>query len=226
MLSDKKVIIGLGSGRCGTVTLYKILNRYNADVSHEKMQMPWEFNLTELHHNIENMEHRYQPVVGDVACWWLNYVDYMKENVKDIKFVCLKRNKQDTLNSFMERFKYEDYWTEKGMFPEYIDGIQTLTGVFPVLPLKDKRAALSFYYDLYYQIAEEHVGNNFRIFDMWTLLNVKHQQQCLFDWLELPTHTPIIGQKWNNKKDIYNYEDVLDENHPINYGKRLQGVTA
>lgn len=215
-LRNKRLIIGLGTGRCGTVTLQKILNQYNADVTHEHRQMPWQFNRNALLNNFNSLGKRFQPIVGDVGFWWINYVDAIRQY--DVKFVCLKRDKDQTVDSFLGRFEYEDYWTEN-CFPREIDGKPTLTEAFPQWQTKDKKEAVSRYYDLYYKIAVEHAKqDDFKIFHMNDVLNNGEVQQKMLDWLDLPKHRVLTGHRYNPREDVWKYENLLSEDHPVKYG--------
>jgi uncharacterized membrane protein len=90
-----EVIIGLGSGRCGTQTFAKMF-----DLPHEK--------------------YKPEELKSDVAPYYLDSIDYINERAK-AKFVCLKRNKEDTVNSFVrnkvmsrnEASKYYDDYYKK-----------------------------------------------------------------------------------------------------------------
>lgn len=70
------IIIGLGTGRCGTQTFAKMF-----DLPHEKY---------------ESYSHK-----SDVAPYYLESVENINKN-SDARFVCLKRDKQETINSFVD----------------------------------------------------------------------------------------------------------------------------
>lgn len=189
LVLDKKVIVGLGSGRCGTVSLQMLLNQHNADITHEYRQMPWKVDRDALQRNLNAFDKRYQPIVGDVSFWWLNYADEVRRQC-NAKFVCLKRDRKDTIESYLYRFRTEDYWVKKDLYESY-----------PVFEGTSKAKALSIYYDLYYLIARKQSENkDFRVYDMDSLLNKEETQRELFDWLELENHKTQPGIKFNSKE--------------------------
>jgi len=93
-----KLVIGLGTGRCGTRSLTKLLKEWGIPASHEKYRLYWEPNKKILQRALGEM-------VSDVGFYWLNYVDLVLEQYPDAKFVCLKRDKEKTVVSFARSFK-------------------------------------------------------------------------------------------------------------------------
>lgn len=98
------MIIGMGTGRCGTQTFAKMFN-----LPHEKHSFyitgKWE---------------------SDVSPVYINFVDNINEVVDDVKFVCLQRNRYDTVRSihnnssmsYQEACKYYDKYYKKAKFYE------------------------------------------------------------------------------------------------------------
>ena len=129
--STSNVIIGIGTGRCGTLALSVLLNSQpTAKVTHE-------FNRCKNFHwndspDQENAENRYKiykswlndkiSTVGDVALWSLPYVEtFLKHD--DVKIVALKRNRTDTLNSFKSWFGRKKHfpWTNFNNLDYFIE---------------------------------------------------------------------------------------------------------
>jgi hypothetical protein len=189
---ERRQIIGLGTGRCGTESLSSLLTQDDCFVSHEQYQMDWHHNHHNLQNNLNLFRQRPESVVGDVAFWWLNYVPLVKA-----KFVCLKRDKSKTVRSFLKWFRNKDYWTSQANETDKVQKNDNYTVVFrsintsfPKFPTLNVEHAINLYYDLYYTVASrfEKQLNNFRIFDMDYVLNTEDGQRDLFDWLDLPNH--------------------------------------
>ena len=158
--------------------------------------MPWKPSIDALWTNFTCLKQRWQPIVGDIAFWWLNYIDAVDTAIKNVKFVCLKRPKPDTIVSFLARFEHENYWTAGSAGHD-----KDLIGAFPQFELP-KKEALSVYYDLYYRVVEQYAKkDNFRIFNTYEVLNTEMGQRQLFEWLDLPDHKLSIGMKLNTKED-------------------------
>lgn len=85
------IIIGLGTGRCGSQTLAKM------------------FGFTHCKYN-------YHDLRSDVCPHYIDYIDYIN-NKTDVKFVCLKRDKKETIDSFvrnnlLSKEKASNYYDE------------------------------------------------------------------------------------------------------------------
>ena len=86
------IIIGLGTGRCGTQTFAKMF-----DLPHEK--------------------YSYKDLKSDVSPRYIDYIKYIDKRTEAL-FVCLKRDKDSTVNSFVrnnimneeEASYYYDYY--------------------------------------------------------------------------------------------------------------------
>ena len=96
---NKKLIFGLGTGRCGTVSLSELLNiQAGFAVTHESEPLlPWEFDKKAIEKKLEQLLQYEGAVVGDVAFYYLPYVEYILSGYANAKFICLKRDKAETL---------------------------------------------------------------------------------------------------------------------------------
>ena len=106
--SDKTIVIGLGSGRCGTLAFSNLLNQQaNTDISHEWnkcLGLDWERASKEKTKiRLRHLTNRNAKFVGDVALWYLPYVEFLVQN-HDVKIIGLKRVKNDTVESFKNWF--------------------------------------------------------------------------------------------------------------------------
>jgi len=139
---------------------------------------------------------RSDKIVGDTAWYWLNYVPHIVGYVSGVRFVCLKRDKESTIESFKKRpidskprpnenmqLVYRGY---KGhAFPRYKD----------VTPDE----SISLYYDEYYDIAEnleKHYSEWFRIFTI-DALNTEEGQKEILDFAGFENHNYCVGKKLN-----------------------------
>jgi len=97
------IVIGLGTGRCGTHSLTNLLNTHpDIRATHERCGLGWAEDVAVPVQAITNMRNWYsEPIVSDVAFYWLDYIDNVIELYPDTKFICFKRDKVDVVNSFM-----------------------------------------------------------------------------------------------------------------------------
>ncbi len=151
-----QVIIGLGSGRCGTRSLAYLLRQAGVDARHERgPALSWKFELNPLRH-IQAGEEAGAESWADVGFYYLPHVERIRSAYPQAKFVCLRRNKSDTVRSFLTQEGRGRRWFERGgsawsrSLPDY-------RGV----PFAQ---AVSRYYDDYYRKAEQLCDQRFQIF--------------------------------------------------------------
>ena len=100
-----KLLFGLGTGRSGSTSLTSMLqNIKKSYISHEHpILIPWKDGISHVDWHINRMlslgEH--YDVVGDIAHWWLPYVDYILERHPNSIFIATKRSRSETISSFL-----------------------------------------------------------------------------------------------------------------------------
>jgi hypothetical protein len=197
-LKGRKVIIGLGTGRCGSVSLSYLLSlQPGVNSLHEAFIFPWEFNedafmvtFPKLFYKGNNGE-----VVSDTSSWYLNYVDYILGLGIDASFICLRRDKEKTVDSWMMKTPFTshmthtscEYWDEKWLkqhpyrhsFPKYD------------LP---KREAIERYYDEYYVKAREYEAKYPKRFKIFPLFYLNHGELVaeILNFVEIPKEDQVI----------------------------------
>lgn len=164
----RNLIIGLGTGRCGTVSLSRLLSiQTNLLVTHEYGSLlPWEFSKRAIDQKIFEL----RKLNGDVAFYYLNYVIYINQLYPSTKFVCLRRDRMSTIESYLRKTGNTNNWMEH-------DGTKwenspLFYNSFPKYNVITKEEALIMYYNSYYAKAEElkkELPENFEIFDITSL---------------------------------------------------------
>lgn len=180
-----RLIIGLGSGRCGTMSLVKLLGlQQNCYSLHEpKPLLPWIVSEAVAQKHLDRI--RWPVEVAAVAAfYYLPYVEWFEQHAGcPVTFVCLQREKQATVESFMQ-------WTELRVAPPRNHWMNhngthwTHTEwdkCFPKYKVADKSSAILRYYEGYYEQAERlaEEKSNFRIFPMDTLNHRGHVRELL-----------------------------------------------
>lgn len=123
------IIIGLGTGRCGTLSLSKLLTAQGSTITHEMKPLPkWDLsNMTSILDRIIKYKTNKNEYCGDVCSGYLNYIERIYDELgDDVRFICLERNKEDNIKSWMNKTGEKNYWYTKGskdawsvMFPKY-----------------------------------------------------------------------------------------------------------
>lgn len=208
-LTGRKAIIGLGCGRCGTVSLAKLLS-YQKGVfaGHEQAKFPWKFNedgFMVAFPKIFYSNNSDQPIVSDTASWYLPYVGYIMGMNVDAKFICLKRDKDETVESWLrqtpltchfvetESEHWEARWLKQHPYRAF----------FPKYDLPE-RQAVERYYDKYYQFAsdlEKEFPETFRVFNI-DHLNSEGGVRTILDFAGIESDQVVVksGIKLNSNK--------------------------
>ena len=183
------IIIGIGTGRCGTLTLSRLLNlQPAAHVTHEKQpHLPWDMEdtkpikaqLADLHQRQERFK-----FVGDVAFYWLPYLSRLFREFTDIKVVGLWREKEGFIESSIARLPSP--LLEKS-YPEY--------------GAKDRREILGMFWEDYnsQMFALEKKGQ-VKTFPM-EMLNAEESQDVLFDYLGMKDHRHRYGRHNSSERE-------------------------
>lgn len=177
---QKKLIVGLGSGRSGTASLaYFLDSQADAYIVHESSfglpaflrytvgnYMPWNKDILKLFrwHDSLTYYSKNKMLYGDVCSSLIQYVPDIYKLNANVVFVCMRRDKEEVVKSFEELTvgsnhwqlnklsKYVDYWYD--MYPKY-DGLS-------------KTQSINCYWEEYYLKAECYQAeySNFKIFDL------------------------------------------------------------
>lgn len=169
-----RLIIGLGSGRCGTMSLAKLLNlQQDCHSLHEPKPrpLPWHFDEKFAREHLACIR-RPEKVVAVTAFFYLSYVEWIEQHAGcPVIFVCLQRNLRGTVRSFTA-------WTDGSRLPPSRNHWMKHDGTrwthtkwdraYPKYKATSKKAALVRYYEDYYRQAKRLAGekSNFRIFPM------------------------------------------------------------
>jgi hypothetical protein len=171
----KKLIFGIGTGRCGTVSLCELLNNQElSNFTHEeKPLLSWDGDTGELDDKIEEILSRNGTYIGDIAFYYLPYLEYILENYQGTKIICLKRDKNEVVKSYLKKTKGRNHWVNHG---GYIWKHCIWDKCYPKYNAFFKRNAIKKYWDEYYKT----VGNlslkyptSILIMDMHRALNTE-----------------------------------------------------
>jgi hypothetical protein len=197
-------VIGIGTGRCGTMSLALLLGGgRDCTVSHEKNArteaLPWEFDPERARAKLEKLVGLPGVLSGDVALYYLNYVEFFLERVPDLRVVHIYREKESVVRSFLEKTAGRNHWmpNDPAARPDPV-----WDKCFPKYPdAASKAEAVARYYD-------EYILAVARLMTKWAdrilscnvaHLNNVHQQSLLFDFLEVPEASRRFGAPHANR---------------------------
>jgi len=192
------MFIGIGTGRCGTVSLSKIIDGCDGCcVFHEanwqnkqhkfNKPLPWIFDESLAEERISNMKKRATlfSLFGDVAFYYLNYLDYFIENYSNLKIVHIHRDKNLVIDSYLAKTSKEggireyDNWTEGATNTDSV-----WTPCFPQYKVSSKKDGIGLYYSEYIDLTKKYKDRMLEIHV--EEINTLEGQIKLFDYLEIP----------------------------------------
>lgn len=183
-MAEKRLVFGLGSGRCGTASLAYLMSKQESTHSSHELhpQLPWDPSTDFLTHKWITMDHQAHlfDTVFDSGSYFLPYVQILinswnqnsyANNRYDIRFICMKRDKKKTVSSFLKKFKKQNNNPlQNHGDPNLVQNSWDLS--FPKYDDCSLKEALEKYYDDYYAAARDLEYKQpwaFRIFDVNSL---------------------------------------------------------
>ena len=219
--SKKTILIGIGTGRSGTLAFSKLLdNQPNTKITHEWrrcINLDWNIpsgnpELAEklAERRLNDYLRRGELIVGDVALWYLPYVDFFLTSKAysntDVKIIALKRKREDCIESFYTWFSkwrhfpwitdesraktaFKDNKNYDQCYPKYqVDENSLFSTKTNKIPLNQVtiRDGAAVYYDDYYEqvdkLIEKFGDEKIRVLDSYEILNNQTLQIELFKW--------------------------------------------
>lgn len=150
-----RLILGLGTGRCGLTSLTRLLRQQTADVAVTQERppaLPWEPDYEAFAFQRDCFQtllgvHRF---VGDVASWWLPYLDQVIAAFPDCRIVALQRDRAGTVASFEAVLGFgsdaPNHWSEHDGQVWRRDARDVC---YPSDPVADRAVAIGRYWDGY-----------------------------------------------------------------------------
>ena len=200
-------IIGCGTGRCGTMSLAKLIDGQDDWLCTHEMRpiLPWKIDMDLARDRIKYFNDHDR--VADVASYYLPYVEMMFEEIDDLKVICLERDEDKVVRSFINKVANTDpsrnHWTDHDgevwtkdpiwdqAFPNY--EIDLDTGVAEI-----KEELIRRYWNEYHEqsiwLSKHYI--DFEVFGIDSL-NSKQGQQNIFDFLEIEAPNFNVGVKEN-----------------------------
>ncbi len=194
--SSTRLVLGCGTGRCGTGSLAALLN-YQEDsaVSHEcRPHLSWNAPWKDRCERLTTIAGRSARIVGDVSFWHIVSLSRVFEAFPEAKVICLQRDKQETVDSWLALVSYEgsNYWQDHNglqwkhvkhdrLFPDF----NHATGV---------RDACGMWWDWYYaraECVEKVFPSMFRVFPL-KLLNDSDGVRRILSFAGIPLSEQAI----------------------------------
>jgi len=202
----RRLVITVGSGRCGTHSAARLFNSQEGLLyTHEWAPIfKWHGDAQLVINKLSVLVSRYpyvtnkqfqfpvpvdlkvklnSDVVGDANFAYLPYVETILQRFPGTKVIALKRERQQTIDSFVRKCGNQNHWMER-------DGRMWRKGeydkCFPKFNATDRKEAIGLYWDYYYREVERLIvkyPDQIRLF--WTddMFNDMEQQAEAFAFL-------------------------------------------
>jgi len=191
-----QMIFGMGTGRCGTVSLTTLLNKQpGVSSTHEGQFCPWEHDLVSFYQSVlKEIFLGKKARVAPVAFYWIKYLGDIFRDVRDPKVICLKRRREEVIKSFAGMYQDRNKWSnpDGDKFDGRNPGISPLSAMWPKYNLP-KEEAIGKYWDEYYAIAEKWVKmfpERIIIVDTYSMFNDEKYQRAALKFVGIKR--PVI----------------------------------
>ena len=159
-------------------------------------------------------------LIGDIAFYYLNYVDDIAAASNNVRFVCLKRDRSATIKSWQKKARinrWRSKWladklssilqrtpfhTSKNFWMDH-DGSKWLLDpvwdkCFPSFEADTMEEAIGKYYDFYYDEAEKYQLKYPDIFRMFPIedLNTEEGKNCIMDFCGFAQKSRDLADVW------------------------------
>lgn len=205
-----RLLIGLGTGRCGTVSLSQLLDA-QPDVSmlHEGMidgqhhLLRWHDDEARLDHWLGVLQQRAAGTefFGDVGMYFLPYVGHLLARWPHARFIVLRRDREATVQSFLKKTEGRNHWMEHDGTTWAHDSRWDAS--FPTFDAPDKATALRQYWDTYYaeveRLQQVHPGS-IATFEMGAL-NSEVGRAAILDHAGIPQDRRVLAGAFHQNRD-------------------------
>ena len=234
-------IFGIGTGRCGTGTLTKLLSKQKGiRCTHEGQFLPWEHDLIAFYQGIIGLLAGASEMrIGNVAFYWKNYLPEIFRDLLDPKVIVLKRAKEKVVESFSSMYRDKNHWSMPGGWNW--DGRDPqdapLSLMFPKYDLSKKDAIGQYWEEYYNDGAIDYYLDKFprnimliRSEDLWA---GEDAQRRIFEFLDIAEEDMVLDADiWLHKspkeklKFLAINRAAPSELKQIGLNKALYGVNA
>lgn len=153
----KTLIVGLGTGRCGTQSLSGFLSSqpgmtvlHEGTIDGRDNPLRWEGDHERVRRWIDTLPELLDrpSYCGDVGMYYLPYCEFLIAHRPDIRFVCMERDRAAVVESFLRHTRGRHPWLRHDGRRWRIDPVWDAS--YPKFDEPDKAEAVGLYWDLYH----------------------------------------------------------------------------
>ena len=206
---NRCLVLGCGTGRCGTVSLAKFLNCHqHVSVLHEGAAserthhvVPWYNGENQLWSWLSELESVRGDArwYGDVGPYFLPYIPLILEKYPTARIICLERHRKEVIKSYLNKTMGRNHWYRHGGIGWQEDA--EWDPAFPKYDEPDKSMALGLYWDQYHCAAMEYrarFAENFMLLPT-DALNSSDGRRKILDFIDYDGPGMFDGDFRDNK---------------------------
>jgi hypothetical protein len=204
---DQQIVLGMGAGQCGLNLLQEILAQQpSSRVTLEQSPLlPWErcSDSAGIKERLARWKSAFQEqLVGDVATFYLPYVEQAIERDPGIRIVCLKRSRDEVISAFSQFLNETaplpiNHWTTTPGATGHHDPLWTQT--FPQYETQDRAEGIARYWSEYYKRADDlgrQYPDNVIVIDVHSLTTADGVRRVLdFVGIDRELQVVVTGQQ-------------------------------
>lgn len=186
-------VIGIGTGRSGTSSLAALLDSQpGAAVTHETPRvLPWKVDAALLGRRLDELDERPGWLRGDVAFSYLPYVPLLLDRLRDLRVVCVLRDRAATVQSYEVWVGPRNHWiahdgTQWALDPDWDDA-------YPTYDVEDRTEAIGHYWDEYERTVRGLVAAHPDRVGLWWLPQAFTEDgvEEILDFVGVPQHQRV-----------------------------------
>ena len=200
----QSIVLGIGTGRCGTASLARVLNQQpDAQASYEERPLlPWK--AADARRVLKERFARFRQngkarLLGDVASFYLPYLEDAISLEPDIRIVCLKRPREEVVTSFCEWLDQTmplptNHWARQPAPGWHHD--PNRTRLYPQYDTQNREEGIRRYWNEYYGRVEELVRRypeQIRLLDTYESLNTESGLRDLLAFVGIPPEQQALS---------------------------------
>ena len=206
--------IGMGSGRCGTRSLAKLIGRCkNTYVTHEAFPSAWYKTEAPIGQLILGMKRGVHPcwpdarpggLVGEVSCGLISHYRALREPIPDLKIVCMHRHKDEVVESFLRKTSRHSLRPcDRPQFKSAMlsRGLPDTPERLPIIDAATKEQSWGFYWEMCEEVMSKVKPP---VKHVWMKsLNDDFTLKSIFEFLDIPIEDRVVSQRrvWNSSKE-------------------------
>lgn len=172
----RRLVLGIGTGRCGTNSLAHVLDvQPSGRFTHElKPHLPWEATPESFTAKMTRVLRRPEEFVGDVAFYYLPYVEALLQTWPDARVICLRRAKEATVASYMKKTRGRNHWMPCGR--QSMGRDRAWDQCYPKYEATSKAEAVALYWEEYCRrvsVLCERYPDSVRVWETGAALNTE-----------------------------------------------------